>query len=100
MTATITWTIAQLERSIPEGGVTTAHWRVTAVDGGYSASAYGSAGFTPDPTSPDFVPYDQLTEADVLDWVWGKLDKAEVEAALATALEAQKTPPVVYGTPW
>ena len=95
-----TWTIAQLERQTDTGGVVVAHWRVSAVDGDFTASAYGTAGFTPDPESPDFKPFDQLTEADVLAWVWTSVDKAETEANLATQIEAQKAPATVAGTPW
>ena len=36
-----TWTIANLERNLADGGVTVAHWRVTEVDGDYSASSSG-----------------------------------------------------------
>ena len=32
-----TWTIANLERNLSDGGVTVAHWRVEEVDGDYSA---------------------------------------------------------------
>ncbi len=39
MAITYTWTIAQLERNTSDGGVTVAHWRVSAVDGDYTASA-------------------------------------------------------------
>jgi hypothetical protein len=39
-----TWTIAQCEHEVATGGITVAHWRVSAVDGDYSASAYGTAG--------------------------------------------------------
>ena len=94
------WTIAQLERQTDTGGVVVAHWRVSAVDGDFTASAYGTAGFTPDPESPDFKPFDQLTEADVLAWVWASVDKADTEANLATQIEAQKAPATVAGTPW
>jgi hypothetical protein len=94
------WTIAQLEHNVADGGVVTAHWRVTAQDGDYTASAYGSAGFTPDPTEPDFIAYDELTEADVLAWVWGSVDKAETEANLAKQIEDQKTPKTETGLPW
>jgi hypothetical protein len=94
------WTIAQLERQTDTGGVVVAHWRVSAVEGDFTASAYGTAGFTPDPESPDFKPFDQLTEADVLAWVWTSVDKAETEANLATQIEAQKAPATVAGTPW
>jgi hypothetical protein len=95
-----TWTIAQLERQTDTGGVVVAHWRVSAVDGDFTASAYGTAGFTPDPESPDFKPFDQLTEADVLAWVWASVDKADTEANLATQIEAQKAPATAAGTPW
>lgn len=100
MAVTHTWSIAQLERTLPEGGVVTAHWRVSSVDGDYSASAYGTAGFTPDPTAPDFVPFDQLTEADVLAWVWGSVDKDETEANLAAQIDADKNPTTAVGIPW
>jgi hypothetical protein len=55
-----TWTIPTTEYETATGGITVAHWRVTAVDGDYTASAYGTAGFTPDATDPDFTPYDQV----------------------------------------
>ena len=95
-----TWTIAQLERNLPDNGVVVAHWRVSAVDGEYSASAYGTAGFTPDPTDPAFIPYADLTEADVLGWVWDSVDKAETEASLAAQIDAQKNPTSAAGVPW
>jgi hypothetical protein len=42
-----TWTISTLERELSDGGVVVAHWRATAVDGDFSASSYGTVGFTP-----------------------------------------------------
>ena len=95
-----TWTIAQLERNTSDGGVVVAHWRVTATDGDYSASSYGTVGFTPDPESPDFVPFDDLTEADVLAWVYESVDKDSVEASLAANIEDQKAPQTMAGVPW
>ena len=97
---TTTWSIAQLDRNAANGGVTVAHWRVEAVDGEHSASAYGSAGFTPDASAPDFKPYDQLTQEDVLAWVWGSVDKDATEASLAQQIEAQKNPVTLNGVPW
>ena len=99
-----TWTIANLERNTADGGVIVAHWRVTAEETvgeeTYTASSYGTCGFTPDASSPDFVPYDQLTEADVLDWVWSSMDKDATEAALQAKIEEQKAPATVSGLPW
>ena len=98
---TITWTIAQLDRSLPDGAVYTAHWRVTAVDGDYSASAYSTASFTPDPASPDFIPYDDLTEDEVLGWVWASgVDKFTTEATLAENIYLQQNPVTATGVPW
>ena len=95
-----TWTIANLERNTADGGVTVAHWRCTAVDGDHSASAYGTVGFTPDASADGFVPYENLTEADVLAWVHGSVDKDATEAALAAKIDAEKNPTTTAGTPW
>ena len=95
-----TWTIATLERELSDGGVVVAHWRVTEVDGDYSASAYGTCGFTYDATDPSFVPYDNLTESDVLGWVWAEVDQEATEAALAAKIEAEKNPVTADGVPW
>jgi len=97
---TYNWTIAQLEHNVADGGVVIAHWRVSAQDGDYTASAYGSVNFTPDPAAPEFIPYADLTEADVLGWVWGSVDKAETEANLASQIEEQKAPKTETGLPW
>ena len=100
MAATFEWTVGQLERNLADGGVVVAHWRVSASDGDYSASSYGTAGFTPDVSAPGFVAYDALTEADVLAWVWDAVDKDATEAALAANIEAQKNPTSASGVPW
>ena len=94
------WTIATLERNTADGGVVVAHWRCTAEDGDFTATAYGTVGFTPDASSPNFVPYDQLTEADVLAWVYVGVDKDATEAALAANIEEQKAPATEAGLPW
>jgi hypothetical protein len=100
MATTYNWTIANLEHNVADGGVIVAHWRVSAEDGDYSSSAYGTAGFTPDPDAAGFVPYADLTEADVLSWVWASVDKGEMEANLAKQIEDQKAPATQSGLPW
>ena len=57
-----TWTISTMER-YNDGGVIVAHWQATEADGDYSARAYSTCSFTPDASSPDYVPYADLTEA-------------------------------------
>jgi hypothetical protein len=103
-----TWTIANLERNVADGGVTVAHWRVTeseTVGTGddavtYSASSYGTVGFTPDADADGFVAYDDLTESAVLAWVHESVDQDATEAALTANIEAQKNPVSADGIPW
>lgn len=95
-----TWVISQLERTLDTGGVVVAHWRATAVDGDFSASSYGTCGFTPDPSASGFIAYDSLTEADVIGWVQAELDQDAIEASLAAQIEADKNPTQEAGVPW
>ena len=99
-----TWTIATLERDLADGGVTVAHWRCTEEETvgeeTFSASSYGTVGFTPDPTASDYIAYDSLTEADVLAWVWDSVGQDTVEAALTAKIEADKNPTSGSGVPW
>ena len=94
---TTTWTIAQLDRQTSDGLVTTAHWRVNAVDGDYSAGSYGTVGFERGDT---FIAYDSLTEAQVIAWVKDKLDVEAIEANLAAQIALQKAPVTATGVPW
>jgi len=95
-----TWTISTLERNTADGGVTVAHWRVTEEDGDYSASSYGTVGFTPDASAEGFIAYDSLDEATVLGWVQAEVDKDAIEASLTANIEEQKAPVTSTGTPW
>jgi hypothetical protein len=99
-----TWTIANLERNVADGGVTVAHWRVTESetvgDETFTASAYGTVGFTPDADASDFVAYDSLTEEVVMGWVWESVSQEDTEAALTANIEAQKNPVSADGKPW
>jgi len=95
------WSLPTLERQTADGFVFTAHWRCTASDGDFSASSYGTAGFSQDPESESFIPYEDLTEEQVLGWVWADgVDKDATEAALAQKIEDQKNPTTAAGTPW
>ena len=102
-----TWTIATLERDLQgdlAGGVIVAHWRVTEEEtvgeDTYSASSYGTCGFTPDPSSEGYIAYDDLTEADVLGWVWAEVDQDAIEAGLTANINEQKNPTTADGVPW
>ena len=104
MAATFEWTVAQLERNLADGGVIVAHWRCTATQASgedtYTASSYGTAGFTYDASAADFTPYADLTESQVLGWVQESLDQDATEAALQANIDAQITPTTADGVPW
>ena len=98
MATTYTWAIAQMDRLTSDGFVVTVHYTVNAVDGDYTASTYGTVGYTQGEGS--YVPYADLTEAEVVGWVQESLGKDTVEEGLAAQIEAQKNPVQESGVPW
>jgi hypothetical protein len=101
MATTFTWHIANLERETADGFVFVCHYTISANDGTYSSSAYGSIGFQ----RPDnLIPYADLTEDTVIGWVkealGGDEKVAEIEAALQAQLDEQHHPSKASGTPW
>jgi len=122
----VTWKIAQLERNTSDDGVVVAHWRCNGVDGEYTAANYGTVSFQPDPTDAGFVPFDQLTEAQVIGWVKDSMQStreipavvdedgnettpastetvdgaANIEASVQAKIEEQKAPATTTGMPW
>jgi hypothetical protein len=94
---TTTWTIAQLDRQTADGLVTTAHWRVDAVDGKHTADSYGSVSFE---RGTSFTAYNSLTEAQVIAWVKAKLDVTAIQSSLQSEINAKKTPVTSTGLPW
>jgi len=92
-----TWNVVQMDRKSADGFVTTVHYNVSAVDGEFTASTYGTVGYTEEGA---FTPYSQLTEAVVVGWVKDSLGQSTVEEALAAQIEAQKNPVQLSGLPW
>jgi hypothetical protein len=93
----VTWKISTLDREVSNGFVTTAHWTATAVDGEHSASAYATVSWA---EGTPAIPYANLTEAEVLSWVWESVDKEATEASLAAQIALLKNPVKASGTPW
>jgi hypothetical protein len=95
---TTTWKITQTDYQTADGFITTAHWTAYAVDGEYTASVYSTCSFA---AATPAIPYAEVTEAQVLQWIWNNgVDKEATEAALAAQIEAQKAPVISTGTPW
>tara|TARA_R110002110_G_scaffold302488_1_gene516595 strand:- start:54 stop:383 length:330 start_codon:yes stop_codon:yes gene_type:complete len=109
MAATFNWQISQCDRELSDGGITTAHWRVTAeqtVGTGddavtYTATSYSTCSFTPDPKSGDYTPYADVTESEVLGWCWADgVDKDQIQTSLQANIDLQITPTTGEGVPW
>jgi hypothetical protein len=99
----ITWTITAMNCSTTEQNPDTVimcHWTCAGTDGTHNASVYSTCS-VPTPTGA-FTPYESLTQAQVLGWVWANgVDQAATEAAVEAQLQAQINPPVVTPKlPW
>lgn len=95
-----TWTIKNLWTKTVDGQqdyVVIAAYDVTGVDGTFSSSLSNTAQFSTESVS-SFVPYADLTEEIVLDWIKADLEENgihSIEACIAGQIESQKNPPVV-----
>jgi len=102
---TITWNISVLD-CLPQSAegadfVVTAHWQCNGVDGDYNGSVYSTCSFAV-VEGTSFTPYADLTQAQVLGWIWANgVDKTATEAAVEQQIETQKNPPIVAPPlPW
>ena len=109
---TINWIIESLLVRKVEGSLTdvviTADWRCNGIETtgsgdtekSYSGTCYGSCSFQP--PSGSFTPYDELTEAQVLQWCYENgVDKTAIEANVTLQIKNQINPPVVsLPLPW
>lgn len=94
--------IANLDRHAEDGFVTVAHWTASQTDGEFSASTYGTVSFTKT-DDMNLIPFESLTENQLIDWVKGSLGKdgvKAIDAALAQNIAEQKAPKVLSGLPW
>ena len=89
--------IVELNRSTDGDVVNTVHYTVTKTDGEAVGSSYGSVGVEVGDT---VIPFAELTEAIVVNWVKDKLDLVALEANLDLQIAEQKAPKVASGLPW
>ena len=96
--------IVTIDRTLPDAVCTTVHWTADKTDGDYGAGAYGSLGLpAKDPSDPTFVAYEDITEAQAIEWTlaaMGEEQVAQLEANLDSQIEAQKHPTQASGVPW
>jgi hypothetical protein len=98
MAITYTWNFSQFDTAPKKDDlddvVVVIHWRLTAVDGDYSASNYGTVELSV-PSPDDFTPFSDITFDDTVRWVNGAMDVPAIEESLSNQIDTLKNPPVV-----
>ena len=104
MTAAINWTVTAMD-CYPQADnetdvVFNVHWTCAGAQDTYSASVYSTCS-VPLSGTGTFTPYADLTQDQVLGWIWANgVDKEATEAAVNAQIEAQKNPVSATGLPW
>ena len=114
MAINTTWSVNDMTHKNADGWVILVYWSCVAASDGtpsYTATEGGKLRCEPDPSSPDFIPYADLTENDVLGWVYASLvegdetpdeAKARVEANRTAKVQGQidRANTQADGLPW
>lgn len=103
----ITWNVERLNCKPSVDGlqdvVVSADWRVTGTKDGFVGTCYGQVTFAPAVAS-DFIPYQDLTLAKVVQWVQellGADQVAAIESNVAQQIAEQVNPPIITPRlPW
>ena len=109
-----TWSVSDMQHMDSDGGVFLVYWSMVAASDGtpsYTASEGGKLRCTYDASAAGFIPYADLTEADVLGWVYASLvegeetpdeAKARVEADRDSKVQKQidAAATTASGVPW
>jgi hypothetical protein len=95
MAITNTWSVTNMQHTDADGGVFLVYWSMVAQSDGtpsYSASEGGKLRCEYDASSSSYIAYADLTEDDVLGWVYNSLIEGEETAEEAKArIEADRT---------
>jgi len=108
MATQFSWVISQLNCAVESEGLSNVinviHWRYNAkqVDGDktWFAETYGATGVA-QPNPQNFIPYADVTEAEVIGWLENAMDVVVIDASLDAQIENQKNPKeVTLPLPW
>ena len=90
-----TWSVTNMQHTDADGGVFLVYWSMVAASDGtpsYTASEGGKLRCEYDASSSSYIAYADLTEDDVLGWVYNSLIEGEETAEEAKArIEADRT---------
>ena len=95
MAITNTWSVTNMQHTDADGGVFLVYWSMVAQSDGtpsYSASEGGKLRCEYDASSSSYIAYADLTEANVLGWIYNSLIEGEETAEEAKLrIEADRT---------
>ena len=99
-----TWKIYDLKRIITDGFVTDVTYACESEFSGSMSRKIGDLILSGSNTKPGFVPYEDLTESKVLEWIDADVDKTifetENSASIAASIVTRAAITESNGTPW
>ena len=79
----------------PTGYVVNVIFTVSGTDGTHTAEIGGNIQFTPEQNEPNYIPYNELTQAEVLGWINAATDnQANYYANIDGQINSMINPPV------
>lgn len=101
------WKIFDAKRKPSSGFVIEVVYIINFELEGESHRHVGVAKFEGDATAPRFIPFDQLTESIIIDWVKAQLGEekiasivTEAEQRIQKTIDRKKNPESLNGLPW
>jgi len=98
------WKIYNLERVTANGFVTDVIYACESSYNGVSTRSIGDLLLSGSDSEPGFIPYEDLTESEVLGWVSTNIDEAAIQtsnsASIAIMIEANAAVTSSNGLPW
>ena len=101
---THTWKIYDLKRTISTGVVTEVTYACESEDNGHGSREIGYFNISGDPADAEFIAYDDLTEANVLEWLNDNVEKQAFMDANTLSIQNSIVSAAAIteksGTPW
>jgi hypothetical protein len=99
------WKIEKLESAsdtvVGKDYVVVVHWAVQGTHNGIFAKIPGKTKFDINANQSNFIPYTELTEETILNWVWTHVNKQTIESHLDIKINDLLTPKIkMLPLPW
>jgi hypothetical protein len=102
MAITYNWKITDLERRTSDGYIFNVYYEVVASEGQSTSIIDGCVCLDQNDVTETFIPFEQLTEDIVLNWIRTYMgdEWVSIEQSLEYQLQVQRTPESLFGLPW